>query len=144
MASNPVQPWQPWQPEEVRRFRVVFLLKEQFKSKADAREWDEDKDGDRTVSTLACGNISENLSCVLYPLLVRLSKHTAMFGAVGSTKDAIQLLNDRLAVFVDREYVMAPEQLKLAVLPDSAFVTVVSVPQDVRPWDAIKYERFGN
>ncbi len=118
-------------------------MKKQFKSEADAAKWDEDVDGDRTVTTLACGEIHESLLQVLYPLLQSLSKHTAVFGAVGSSIDAINLMKDRMAVFVDREYVVAPEQVKLAALPDGAFVTVASVPQDVSPWDSIKYEFLG-
>ena len=142
MASKPVQVWEP-PPRVYHMIRVVFLVKEQFKSEADAAKWDEDVDGDRTVNTLACGEIHESLLRVLYPLLQSLSKHTAVFGAVGSSIDAINLMKDRMAVFVDREYVVAPEQVKLAALPNGAFVTVAIVPQDVSPWDAIKYEFLG-
>lgn len=136
-------------------FRVVFLLKPPFRSEDEAEDWDWEPDdaqmvgtqasrdincGARTVRTQVSGNIDENLACVLGPYLQRVSAYTTVFGKVDDIAHALQLLDEKLAVFVNRNYVMMPKNLKLSALQDQDCVAVTSVHQDMLPWNAIMYE----
>ena len=148
MAGNPA-----------RSFYVVFLLTPPFRNEGEAEEWDWEPDDDddddaqvvgtqasdinsgvRTVRTLVSGNIDENLACVLAPYLQRVSAYTTVFGKVDDIAHALQLLHTKLAVFVNRSYVMMPKNLKLSALQDQDCVAVTSVHQDMLPWNAIMYE----
>lgn len=140
-----------------RSFYVVFLLKPPFRNEDEAEEWDWEPDDDdddqvggtqasdinggaRTVRTLVSGNIDENLACALAPYLQRVSAYTTVFGKVDDIAHALQLLDEKLAVFVNRSYVMMPKNLKLSALQDQDCVAVTSVHQHMLPWNAIMYE----